>query len=193
MASLLVSLGTPIVTMGIFAAARGTAWLFVARAIQGLTTGAATGAISAGLIEMHPSGGTRRAALVNSSAPPFGMAAGGLIGGVLVQYSPWPTVFPYLLMAGATLLAMGGVLAMAENVVRRSGGIRRGLRPRRIAVPSGIRRPFALAATSIVACWSIGGLYLSLGPSLAAGLLHSSSHLTGGLVVCRLTAVGGGA
>ncbi len=188
---LIASLVVLIVTMGLFAAAQNIAWLFIARAIQGLATGAATSALSAGLIEMHPAGDTRRATLVNSSAPPFGMAAGGLLAGALVQYGPWPTVFPYLLLVGIALLALVGVLAMPETVTRRAGGIRRGLRPRRIAVPAGIRRPFLLAATSIVASWSIGGLYLSLGPSLAAGLLQSTSHLTGGLVVCSFAGVGG--
>lgn len=124
--TLIVSLGTLIVTMGIFSAARSSAWLFVARAIQGL----AAGAISAGLIDMHPSGDTRREALVNSSAPPFGMAAGGLICGVLVQYGPWPTVFPYLLMAGATLAGYwpcrrpwcGGAAASAAVCSRGGSG-----------------------------------------------------------------------
>ncbi len=42
----------------------------------------------------------------------------------------------------------------------------------------------------LVATWALGGLYLSLGPSLAAGVLHIQSHLIGGLVIFALAGMG---
>ena len=42
----------------------------------------------------------------------------------------------------------------------------------------------------IVASWALGGLYLSLGPSVAAGLFGLSNHLIGGLVVTLLCGAG---
>jgi hypothetical protein len=42
----------------------------------------------------------------------------------------------------------------------------------------------------MVATWALGGLYLSLGPSLAVSMLHTSSHVTGGLVIVALNATG---
>jgi hypothetical protein len=42
----------------------------------------------------------------------------------------------------------------------------------------------------MAATWALGGLYLSLGPSLAVSMLHTSSHVTGALVIVALTATG---
>jgi hypothetical protein len=42
----------------------------------------------------------------------------------------------------------------------------------------------------ILASWALGGLYLSLGPSVAATLFHLSNHLIGGLVVTLLCGAG---
>ena len=42
----------------------------------------------------------------------------------------------------------------------------------------------------LVASWALGGLYLSLGPSVAAGLFGLSNHLIGGLVVTLLCGTG---
>jgi hypothetical protein len=41
----------------------------------------------------------------------------------------------------------------------------------------------------LVATWALGGLYLSLGPSVAAGVFDLRSHLVGGLVVTLLCGV----
>jgi hypothetical protein len=41
-----------------------------------------------------------------------------------------------------------------------------------------------------VASWALGGLYLSLGPSVAASLFGLSNHLIGGLVVSLLCGAG---
>jgi hypothetical protein len=41
-----------------------------------------------------------------------------------------------------------------------------------------------------VASWALGGLYLSLGPSVAASLFGLSNHLIGGLVVTLLSGAG---
>jgi hypothetical protein len=41
-----------------------------------------------------------------------------------------------------------------------------------------------------VASWSIGGLYLSLAPALARGMLHSQDHVVGGLAVFALAGAG---
>jgi hypothetical protein len=41
-----------------------------------------------------------------------------------------------------------------------------------------------------VASWALGGLYLSLGPSVAAGIFGLRNHLIGGLVVTLLCGTG---
>lgn len=46
----------------------------------------------------------------------------------------------------------------------------------------------AVAVPWLIAVWALGGLYLSLGPSLAAQVPGSPSRLWGGLVIFPLTA-----
>jgi MFS family permease len=62
--------------------------------------------------------------------------------------------------------------------------------PRRISVPPELRGRFALLAIGVAASWSVGGFYLSLGPSLAAELLHSHHRTVGGVVVFLLIGLG---
>jgi hypothetical protein len=42
----------------------------------------------------------------------------------------------------------------------------------------------------LIASWAVGGLYLSLGPSVAASLFGLDSHIVGGLVVTLLCGTG---
>jgi MFS family permease len=51
------------------------------------------------------------------------------------------------------------------------------------AVPRALRTPFVAAIPSMAAAWALGGLVLSLGPSLTAGVLGDTSHTAGGLPI----------
>jgi len=175
-------------SMVLFIAAGGVGWLVAARAVQGLATGAATGAISAGLLDLQPARNPRLGALVNSVAPNVGLATGALGSGLLAQFAPAPTVLVFALLVVAFAAALLGVAAMPETAARRPGALA-SLRPR-AGVPRRIRRAFLVVVPCLVATWALGGLYLSLGPSLAAGVLHVRSHLTGGLVIFALAGMG---
>src|ERR1700750_1635351 len=80
------------VTMVIFITATSVTGLLVARVLQGLTTGAALGAIGAGMIDLDKTRGT----VANAVAPPFGTATGAIVAGVLVQFLPFPTHLVYV-------------------------------------------------------------------------------------------------
>ena len=67
------------------------------------------------------------------------------------------------------------------------------LTPQRPHVPATVRRPFFLAALAVISSWSIGGLFLSLGPALAADLFHTDNHLVAGLGVFALAGAGAAA
>lgn len=162
--------------------------LLVARAVQGFATGAATGTISAYLVDLAPADNPKLGPVVNSTSPTFGLAAGALGSGVLVQYAPHPTTLVFVVLTVAFLAVAGTVALMPETVVRKEGALA-SLRPR-VGVPGRVRPQFLVALPSLVATWALGGLYLSLGPSLAAGVLHLHSHLIGGLVVAALTGAG---
>jgi MFS family permease len=171
-----------------FILADGVAMLFVARAVQGFATGLATSTISAWLIDLQPEEKPTLGGAVAAIAPQVGLAVGALASGILVEYAPDPLRLVYWLLVPANLLAVLA-LPMIEDVAERRPGALASLRPR-IAVPAAARRPFATAAPALIATWALGGLYLSLGPSLASDLLGSESQLAGGLVIVALTGAG---
>ncbi|MCO5972368.1 MFS transporter [Actinoallomurus soli] len=172
--------------MVVFLTAGDVGTLLAARVVQGLATGAATGAISAGLVDLQP--GARLGSLVNSVAPSLGLAAGALGSGALVQYAPAPTTLVFAVLTGV-FVVLAAVMAFIPDLVTPRPGALASLRPR-AAVPAPARAAFLAVAPCLVATWALGGLYLSLGGSLAAGVLHIGNHLVGGLVVTALTGAG---
>lgn len=169
----------------LFAVAGSVGWLFAARALQGVTTGAALGAAGAALLDLHPRQDGQHAGLVNGVVSAGGIGLGAVVAATLAQYAPDPLVTPFIVLLALVGVTLAGALALPEPVVARS---RPRLRPQRPQVPAAIRRPFALAALGVLASWSIGGLYLALGPRLASEMLHSTNHLAGGASVLALTA-----
>jgi MFS family permease len=73
------------------------------------------------------------------------------------------------------------------------GRARPRLTPQRPRVPASVRRPFLLAALAVISSWSVGGLFLSLGPQLSATLFHTSDHLIAGVSVFALAGSGAAA
>lgn len=171
-----------------FVLAQGVAMLFVARVLQGVGTGVATGAISAWLLDLEPAEAPGLGSVVGGIAPMAGLAAGAVSSGLLVQYGPDPLRLVYWLLA-AVFAASVAALALVPDDVRPRRGWLRTLRPA-IGVPPGARQLFVASLPSLVATWALGGLYLSLGPSLAVALLARNSHIAGGCVIAALAGAG---
>jgi MFS family permease len=178
-------------SMACFIAAHSVVLLYVARVLQGLATGAITGALSAALVDLQPSSNSTLAGLVNSATPGIGLAAGALATSALVQYGPAPTHLVYWLLLGTFVVGLFAVIAMAEPGARRPGALA-SLRPK-LGVPRQARTAFASTLPCLVALWALGGFYLSLGPTLARELLASPNLLWGGLVIFLVTGVGAAA
>jgi hypothetical protein len=164
-----------------FAEAGGVGWLFAARVLQGLATGIAMGVLSAALLDLQPESKPWLGALMGVVAPLSGLALGGLVTGLLVDHGPNPTTLVFWLLLGGFALALLAALRIPETVVP-DGGWRRSLRPR-VGVPVAVRGPFVRALPSVAATWALGGLVLSLGPSVTAGVLDAPSHVAGGLPI----------
>jgi predicted MFS family arabinose efflux permease len=171
----------------VFLAAHGIGALYAARSLQGVATGLAVGPIGAALIDLQPPGG-QRAALVTSNFSSLGLALGALIASALAQYAPAPTHLIWWALLAVFAVGIAAVLVVAEPGSKRPG-VLASLRPR-VAVPRGARGAFATAVPSIVAVWALGGLYLSLGPSLAAQATGSQNLLWGGMVIFLLCGTG---
>ncbi len=174
----------------VFLAAHGVGALYAARSLQGIATGLASGPIGAALIDLQPAG-SQRAPLVISVFSTLGLALGALVTSALVQYAPAPTRLIWWALLAVFAAGIVAVLAMAEPGSRRPG-VLASLRPR-VAVPRQAWGTFGAAVPCIVAGWALGGLYLSLGPSLAAQATGSPNLLWGGLVIFLLCGTGAGA
>ncbi|MFD7233377.1 MFS transporter [Streptomyces sp. NPDC059881] len=175
-------------SMIVFLTADGVGPLLLARVLQGLATGAAVGAISAGLLDLQPSPTSPLGPLLNTVTPAVGLAAGALGTGLLVQYAPAPTALVFALFTAVFVLLAAAVFFLPEPVTPRPGAWA-SLRPR-VAVPPQARRTFLTAVPSFVATWALGGLHLALGPSLTTEVLRIDNHLVGGLVVTTLFGAG---
>jgi MFS family permease len=186
---LAASIVAVMISMLLFAMARGVGWLVVARLIQGLAVGTASTAASAAVIELEPKERPGIGALTAATAPSFGLASGSLVTSLLVDFGPAPTVAVYLGLLVAFALALVVVFLMPETA-GPSGQVAHVWQPRRISVPRELRSRFALLSIGIAASWAVGGFYLSLGPSLAAELLHNQHRTVGGVVVFLLIGLG---
>lgn len=116
------------------------------------------------------------------------LGAGALGAGVLVQYAPAPLRLVY-----ALLLATFLILALVASLTLPAGGPSRStvsLRPH-LGLEPGLRGEFARALPCLVATWALGGLYLSLGPSVAAALSGSDNRMVGAAVIALMTGTGG--
>ena len=168
--------------MVLFLLASDVSWLFAARVAQGAATGIATSALAAALVDLQPA----RAPLVNSVAPILGLALGALAAAALVQYAPDPLHLVYWLMLAAFLAA-----ALATALMREPASSRRALNLMpRVGVEPAARGSFFATLPMLVAGWSVGSFYLSLGPTLTLLLLHSTNRLWGGIAIFLLAGVG---
>lgn len=185
---LAAAIGLEAVSLVLFLVAGDVSVLFLARLVQGIATGAAMTTMAATLADLNPPHAPGRAGVVNGIAPTTGLALGAVGCGALIQFAPSPTHFVFALLLGGMVLAALIVAVMPETSARRPGG-RRSLVPR-LGVPGRIRPDFYALIPIMIASWSLGGLYLSLGPSVAAGLFGLTNHLIGGLVVTLLCGTG---
>ena len=187
---IITALAFSVAACAVFLAADGVGVLYAARSLQGIATGLASGPIGGALIDLQRPG-SQRAPLVISVFASLGLALGALVTSVLVQYAPAPTRLIWWALLAVFAAGIVAVLAMAEPASRRPG-VLASLRPR-VAVPRQARSTFAAAVPCIVAGWALGGLYLSLGPSLAAQATGSPNLLWGGLVIFLLCGTGAAA
>ena len=170
--------------MVVFVTATGVPALVIARIIGGLATGAAAGAIGAGLLDLNPN----RGSIANAVAAPSGTGLGAVIGGIFVQFLPAPTHLVYLALIAVLLFQAVGVLLMRETVTPRTGALR-SLIPE-FLVPRDARRPLLVATPALFAVWALAGLYGSLGPALIRTVTGSHALVLGGLGLFALAGAG---
>jgi MFS family permease len=156
------------VGLALLALADSTAWLFVARAVQGISLGAVVGTAAAALVEAEPQGDHRRAALAAVLGQSGGSAAGPLVAGTLAEWAPAPRQLCYVVAIAVTAILAVAVWRIPEP--SEPSGVWRLQRP---SVPRAIRARFVRVSLSCAAVWAVGALFLSVVPSYAATLLDT--------------------
>ena len=172
---LFAALALQVASLIVFTTAGSVTALLVARVIQGLSTGAALGALGAGLLDIDRAKGT----VANGVGAISGTASGALGSALLVQFLPEPTHLVYLVLVAVFVLQALGVALMRETATPKSGALA-SLRPQ-LAVPRAARRPLLFVAPALVAVWALAGFYGSLGPTLVHVVTGSNSVVLGSL------------
>ena len=164
----------------VFLAAHGVGALYLARSLQGVATGLASGPAGAALIELQPAG-SQRAPLVTGAFSTLGLALGALITSARVQYAPSPTQLIWwalLLLAGVAVTF--GAIATTTSAAFLAGtaiaGAGFGL-----GFSGAFRMTMALAAPSqsaglVTAIFTVGYLAFSI-PALIAGVAATTFGL----------------
>jgi predicted MFS family arabinose efflux permease len=173
--------------MVLFLLAGDVGWLMAARVVQGLATGAMTGALGAALLDFQSSD-RPLGPLVNSASPGFGLSVGAVGAGLLVEFVPAPTDWVFGVLTAVFVLAALAVVRLPESSPRLPGALA-SLRPQ-VHVPPAQRAAFFVVLPCLAATWALGGLYASLGPSLVAGVFGLDDHLVGSLLILALNGTG---
>jgi MFS family permease len=179
---LLTAISVHAASLVIFATATGVPALLSARVVQGLSTGAALGAIGAAMLDMDRELGT----FANAVAPGMGTASGAILSALAVRFLPDPTHLIYLALMGVLALQATAIAAMRETVTRAPGALA-SLRPE-ITLPRALRAPVLTAVPVLFAVWALAGLYGALGPALVHALTGSGDVVLGSLSLFVLAA-----
>lgn len=178
---LLAGLGCSAASAACFLCATGLGWLYAGRLLSGLSAGLFTGAATAYVMELAPSGGAARATFVATAANMGGLGCGPLIAGVLAQYAPWPLYLPFavhlVLVAGSAAV----LLRLPETVRERQP--LSSVRPQRPALPAQVRAVFAPAAIASFVGFALFGVFTSVSPAFLSQSLGVDNHAVSGLIV----------
>lgn len=158
--------------------------LMLGRVLQGVGVGAGTTTAVAALGDLRPDPADHgRVALTATVATVIGLAGGPLVAGALAQFSPLPTVTPYVAALSCVLLSLSAVARAPETV---ESAPHFALKPARIHIPAAIAAPFYLATYVEMTAYAVAGTFAGLGSSFARDLLGIQGHFAAGLVVALL-------
>jgi predicted MFS family arabinose efflux permease len=166
------------------ASAPGIEWLFAARALMGVAVGLASGASTAAILEFDRDRDAERAAMATNVAQASGFAMALLLGGVLIQYAPWPLQLNFLALAAVIIVLMAGVWFLPQGST-----CRRRWSPRLPTIPAVVRGIFPLVTLAVTVAFASGAMFLALGGQMAHDLVGSENALINGAVLANFAVV----
>ncbi|MBW8087296.1 MFS transporter [Streptomyces hygroscopicus subsp. hygroscopicus] len=174
---LLPALALALAACLVFATASTVAALIVARLFTGIAVGAVVSAGMAAVTDVAGPHRKRLAALLASCAMVFGAGLGPLFAGILSETLPAPTVTVFIV---ETALLATALLAVLRMPVRRPAAPAKGAWIRVPGVPHGNGVQLTLGIAVFAPGITATSFVLSLGPSLLAGLLGTTSRILAG-------------
>jgi len=177
---ILVALLLNAAAMVLFSEAREVSQLILARVVQGLSVGVGTTALGAAILDTNRA----RGPLLNSVTAFLGMTAGSLGAAALITFSSDPLHRVYEVLLALTALMIALLYVMPESSTRKAGALA-SLRPN-VRVPPQSQAVLARLTPANIATWALGGLYLSLMPTVVATTMGVASPWVGGVVVAAL-------
>lgn len=172
----------------VFLFATGTAWLFVARFLSGLSIGMASGAATAWVVDLTRDRKEQRGAAITTGSIFSGLAIAALVGGLLGQYAPAPLKLPfvfYLIVLAVLAFVVGRTKDTVEDRAKTIDDV--SLKPR-IGIPRGIRGAFISPAVTAFATFAVSGFYAALAPSLLRRDMDVTNIAIAGAIVSGLFA-----
>ncbi|PZF60393.1 MFS transporter [Curtobacterium sp. MCBD17_034] len=177
-----------VAAMVLFVLANGVAMLIVARIVQGVFVGVLIGALGAALLDHSLERHRALAGVLNGAVPPIALAIGALSSGMLVEWAPLPEQLVYIVF-GALLVLAAATLVVVPERVRKQPGALRSLRPT-LGIPASSKRLFRSVVGALVSSWALGGMFLSIVPSLLPAVFGVTDHVAAGGFIAAFAGTG---
>jgi hypothetical protein len=163
----------------LFLIAPDVGWVIAGRIVQGIASGAATSAFTAAMVELAPEHKKRLGTILGSVSLTGGLAAGSLLAGLAIQFTPAASSIIFIGLIALTVIG-GVVVVFSPETMRRNPGALQSMIPR-VSIPPAARKEFAAAAPAVAAVWMLAGLSGGLAPSMVRSVFHLDSGLLDGL------------
>lgn len=162
--------------------------IIAARIVQGIATGMVSGALTAAVVEAAPAAQKRLGAMIGSVSPLAGLAVGALLTGIAVKFALHPVPLVFGVLVAICVVGAVATLFLPESATPRPGALA-SLVPR-ISIPVQARAEFFRGVPTMLAVWSLAGLYLSLVPSMLQQIFGIHDGIVNGLAIATFFGLG---
>ena len=153
--------------------------LFLARAFQGLASGAISGPASALLFHYRGKAG----AILTSVSTSSGTAVGPLLGGVMAEYLPFHLKLVYILSLIIIIIPVARIAPMINKSIVKRQSNHNVFEFHFPKLDMEEKNLFTLSAATAFIAWSITAFYMSMSPLYIIRLLGISNIAITGLIV----------
>jgi len=172
----------------LFSIADSFTYLFLARLLAGVGTGALTGAANISLVRYGPQDGGKVAALVATLSFTTGLALGPVFSGIAIQTGFHTTTLPFVIIMFIAAVAFIGLRVSwpQQSPVQASVSVDALTSSKNATLLAGLKATglrFFLCAGSLFISWAFAASILSIGPSVSEKLLGIESHGVYGYVI----------